>query len=271
MYAGTTIRRGSGKFVGVHQKIDRASRRHIKRYLPDSIQFPAIKEILHFEGVNGPDGVKRKSPATDEPWHFIDPEKPDDRALIDVINDHMYNLSVALKSDNMVRASFEAAWLAHAVVDGLTPAHHYPLGDKIEELWGKAHDERNSIRDKNIIHGDNLRDTLLKNWQYWGTSGVFTVHNVFEMGVATAIATDNYKDIGFNKRHINRLNKIGFESVFLDSVRKINEMHLYQQVAKNGWTNGLAKQVRQELIPEIIRTVILAWYQAVIMAEGQNR
>jgi hypothetical protein len=47
-------------------------------------------------------------------------------------------------------------------------------------------------------------------------------------------------------------------------------MNLYKQVAKNGWTNGLAKTVRQELIPEMIRIVILAWYQAVIMAEGQD-
>ena len=142
MYAGTTIRRGSGKIVGVHQKIDRAACRQIKKYIPSSINFPSIKEILHFEGNNGPDGIKRKSSSSEQPWYFIDPAKSDDRDLIVIINDHIHNLSVALQDDNRVRSAFEAAWLAHAIVDGLTPAHHYPLGDKIAELWGKSHNER---------------------------------------------------------------------------------------------------------------------------------
>jgi hypothetical protein len=45
------------------------------------------------------------------------------------------------------------------------------------------------------------------------------------MGVATAIATDNYKDIGFNKRYINRLEKDGYESIFLDSLYKIDDLN----------------------------------------------
>jgi hypothetical protein len=166
MYAGTTIRRGSGRIVGVHQKVDRAARRQLKRYISKTTDFPLISDILYFEGDKGPDGIKRKSPSVDEPWHFIDPTKPDDRDLLDDINNHMHNLSRALKKNNDVRAAFEAAWLAHAIVDGLTPSHHYPMGDKIQELWGKAHNERGSITGKNIIHGESRLDTILKNWEY---------------------------------------------------------------------------------------------------------
>jgi hypothetical protein len=271
MYAGTTIRRGSGKIVGVHQKIDRAARRHIKRYIPELIHFPAIQDILRFEGINGPDGIKRKSPATDEPWHFINPEKPEEGGLIDAINDHMFNLSSALKDNNNVRASFEAAWLAHAVVDGLTPSHHYPLAEKIEELWGKAHDERSSIREKNVIHGANLRDTLSKNWEYWGLNGVFTSHGMFEIGVASAIATENFKELRFNKSYITKLEKVGFKVVYLKSMQKINDLHMFEHLTKSDWTGILAKQTREILIPEMIRMVILAWYQAVIHAKEQMK
>jgi len=270
MYSGTTIRRGSGKIVGVHQKIDRATRRKIKRYLPDSIDFPTAKEILHFEGINGPDGIKRKSPAVDEPWHFINPNDPTDLSLISEINDHIYNLSVALRNNNRVRASFEAAWLAHAVVDGLTPAHHYQLDKKIEELWGKSHNERITLREKNVIHGDSLRDTLQKNWEYWGLNGVFTSHGMFEVGAASAIATENFKDIKFDKRYISKLEKRGFESIYLDSIQKINNLNMFGQLTKSDWTGVLAKQTRQILVPEMIRMVILAWYQAVIMAEEKS-
>ena len=31
-------------------------------------------------------------------------------------------------------AAFEAAWLAHAVTDGFTPAHHEPLEEQLEGL-----------------------------------------------------------------------------------------------------------------------------------------
>ena len=95
-----------------------------------------------------PDGIKRKSPGVDEPWHFIDPSDPSDTALVEMIMDHYANLVQALKKRNNVRAAFEAAWMAHAITDGLTPAHHYPLGEKIEELWGRPQNERASIAEK---------------------------------------------------------------------------------------------------------------------------
>jgi len=264
MYAGTTIRRGSGKIVGVHQKIDRAARRHLKKFMPRSVDFPGIRDILHFEGVNGPDGIKRKSPAIDEPWHFIDPDKPDGGELVKTIDDHLFNLAEALKNKNEVRAAFEAAWLAHAVVDGLTPAHHYPLAEKIEELWGKAANERTSIREKNIIHGDNFRDTLSKNWEYWGTNGVFTTHNLFEIGVASAISTDNFKDIDFTRRDISKLKEFGFEKLFLEAVHEVDDLKMFDRLAERGWTRSLARKAKKVLVPIIIKMVILAWYQAAI-------
>ena len=109
MYAGTTIRDGSGRFIGVHQKIDRVARRHLTPMLPDWCEFPDIKDILHFEGKNGPDGVKRKSPAVDEPWHFINPDDPNDTALLEMIDQHIDNLAKALQKNNSERAAFETA------------------------------------------------------------------------------------------------------------------------------------------------------------------
>lgn len=270
MYAGTTIRRGSGRIVGVHQRIDRAARRHIKKYVSDSVNFPTIKSILYFEGNNGPDGLKKKSPSNDTAWYFINPSDPTDSALINIINNHIYNLTKALKSKDDVRAAFEAAWLAHAVVDGLTPAHHYPLGDKIEELFGKPYHERHTIKEKNIIHGENFRDTLSKNWEYWGAGGVFTTHGKFEIGVASAISTNNYRDPILNKDDINNLKNNGFEHIFLESLSKINALGMYEDLSRRGWTQNLAKQTQNVLIPEIIRVVSLAWYQAIINIDGLN-
>jgi len=267
MYAGTTFRRDSGRIVGVHQKIDRASRRLLKKLIGKDAAFPSISQILHFEGINGPDGIKRKSPSKDEPWHYIDPTKDDDRALIGLINDHMVNLVVALRTKNDERAAFEAAWLAHAIVDGLTPAHHYPLNDKIEELWGKPHTERLTIKDKNIIKGTNRRDTISKNWQYWGAGGVFTAHLGFELGVASTIAPHRFSDSGPSQLDIRTLDKIGFEAFFIKSVHKIYNLGMYDEFGSKGWTRKLANQTRNVLIPEIIKVVCLAWYNALSVAK----
>ena len=163
MYSGSTIRNKSGSILGAHQKIDRVARKRLAELLPASRKFPSITQILHFEGMNGPDGVKRKSPSKDEPWHYIDPTNHSDTALLDLIDDHIVNLSNALASTNTERAAFEAAWLAHAIVDGLTPAHHFPLSEKIHELWGHPKEDRTSIKSKNIIPGDTKREQVSKN------------------------------------------------------------------------------------------------------------
>ena len=107
MYSGTTIRNKSGHFIGVHQKIDRVARRHLRAMPGVGAGFPGIREILHFEGDNGPDGIKRKSPSQDEPWHYIDPSRSDDRALIKMILDHHHNLVEALRSHNQARAALK--------------------------------------------------------------------------------------------------------------------------------------------------------------------
>ena len=261
MYSGTTFRRHSGWMLGVHQRIDRVARRHLTKLLPATAQFPSNKLILHFEGNNGPDGIKRKSPSVDEPWHFINPRDPSDRQLIRIINDHYNNLVMALQQRNEERSAFEAAWLSHAIVDGLTPAHHYPLSDKIMELWGKPHHERSSVKDKNIIKGTTRRDTISKNWQYWGGGGIFSRHLFFESGVAMSIAGYRFNNIGINKHEVTTTYDI--EKLFLDSLRTIDQLGMYDEFGKTGWTQHLANETRKVLLPVIIKTVCLAWYSAV--------
>ena len=263
MYAGTTFRKRSGSFVGVHQKIDRIARRQLASFIEKKETFPSIKSILYFEGNNGPDGLKRKSPFVDEPWHHINPSDPGDREIIMLIRDHIYNLSQALTDKNSVRASFEAAWLAHAVTDGLTPAHHYQLEEKIEELWGESTKKRTIFKDKSLIKGENARDTVSKNWEYWGAGGVMTQHISFEMGVATAISSEHYKNGVVSYEDVILLNKHGFEKLYLESVNKIYALKIYDEFRETGWTTQMANTIRTDLIPEIIRMVTLAWLQSV--------
>src|SRR5687768_4414525 len=149
MYSGTTLTPLSGRLMGAHQKLDRLAHASLRSLLKEPNVFPSIRRVLHFEGVNGPDAIKRKSPAKDEPWHYYSPFDDTDNKLIDLLDIHYDQLVKALKGKDEVRAAFEAAWLAHAIVDGLTPAHHYPYEEVLTELRGGAGIEtRTTVKEK---------------------------------------------------------------------------------------------------------------------------
>lgn len=251
----------SGNVVGTHQKIDRIARRHLDELLDLPANFPSAKEILHFEGSRGPDGIKLKSPGRDEPWHFIDPADPAKGPLLQNIQDHHDNLVVALRAQDTVRAAFEASWLAHAVTDGLTPAHQDDYADQLAEM-GNNHAERTSVKQKILIGGATKRAAIRNNWDYWGTKGIMTTHTLFEAGVATATKPFKFKTGLPSKHDLEELESDGFEALYLRLVTEIASLHMYDEFKKTGWTNHLARETNGELLPRIIVAVTLAWYSA---------
>lgn len=263
MYSGTTLRNASGRLIGTHQKIDRVARRALEQLAPDS-SFPLIRQILHFEGKNGPDGIKRKSPARDEPWHYYNPDDPTDDVLTQMISLHSKNLSEALKTDSKEKAAFEAAWLAHAIVDGLTPAHHYPLEDKLVEMRGEGIETRTSYKDKLIIRGpgDSRMKILAKNWEFWGAKGVMTSHLLFEMGLATLVAPLPLRAGHPSVDDIQQFKQLGLVEFFKQTAQQIHALNMYHRFIEKGWTGRLAREGREVLIPLIIRVVTMAWLEA---------
>jgi hypothetical protein len=262
MWSGTTFNKKSGKYFGVHQRIDRLARHYITSHLNGGY-FPTLTHILHFEGKNGPDGIKRKLPSTDELWHFIDPGNPNDQALLGLIHNHHINLVVALKNKDEQRAAFEAAWLAHAVVDGLTPAHHYPLEDKLAELrGGQSLKTRTTLTKKIVLPGKTPRQRLHNNWEYWGARGVMTSHYLFEWGVAGALTPTRNLKIMVGQADLEQLKNTNFETIFRSRLLDIHKLNMYEAFCRDGWTSALARQTRRELIPAITNTVILAWLNA---------
>ncbi|MCL2280265.1 hypothetical protein FWC31_00015 [Candidatus Saccharibacteria bacterium] len=273
MYSGTTIRKGSGKIVGTHQKIDRVARRKLQPFIPPSVHFPTSREILKFEGLNGPDGIKKKSPARDEPWHYIDPTNPDDRQILDLISGHENNLIQALRENNRERSAFEAAWLAHAIVDGLTPAHQYPYKEKRDALLGEQADIEATVMKKFLLSGDNWREKLKNNYEFFKPDGkgVVSAHFYFEFGVSMATATLQFKDVRLTFRDRTKIQRAGgIVPLYMDVVWRIYDLHIYDKFLESSWTNRLARTVKNDLIPTIIHTVLLSWYYCAWRASEAN-
>jgi hypothetical protein len=270
MYSGTTLTPLSGRIIGAHQKLDRAARSQLGRLLTAKQNFPTSRQILHFEGRKGPDAIKRKSPAKDEPWHYYSPFDDSDSELIDLIQDHYKQLVKELAAKNTERSAFEAAWLAHAIVDGLTPAHHYPYEEKLSEIRGEGKETRTTIREKVIPKGETKRDTIKKSWKVYGPRGLMTTHGFFEFGIATIIAPLSINNAEPTQTEIETALAIGAAELFQRSAREIAILDMYERYRKTGWTTKLSWEVRNKLAPTIVKTVALIWYSALIDAKIES-
>lgn len=267
MYAGSTLvaLKYFDAWFGAHQKIDRISRKHLNLLFPETpFFFPSSRDIMKFEGLDGPDGIKRKTPAKDEPWHFFDPSNPDDIQILQTIQDHHRNLVDALRSRNKARAAFEAAWLAHAIVDGLTPAHHYPYEEELVKLRGGAGlDTRTSAKEKIVIPGDTIPKQISNNWKMWGDKGLLATHITFEWGIAAIIAPLRLSRAIPDTSDLEEMSELGFSKLYRQRGQEIMDLHMYDAFYKSNWNLKLVKQVRKQLAPTIINTVTLAWYAAI--------
>lgn len=266
MYSGTTLTPLSGRILGAHQKLDRVARTQLDKVIGTSAAFPKARRILHFEGRKGPDAIKRKSPAQDEPWHYYSPFDDDDSDLINLINGHYKQLVKELKSGNEERAAFEAAWLAHAITDGCTPAHHYPYEATIEELWGGSKEDRTTIRAKWFPPADTVRERLEKSWKVWGPKGLISAHGLFEIGIATMIAPLTMSEALPTERELKLIQQIGVGEWFKRTAREIAVLDMYGRYQKKGWTTKLTYQVRHKLAPLIVQAITLSWYNAMVDA-----
>jgi hypothetical protein len=267
MYSGTTLTKYSGKVLGAHQKFDKVSRKQLAKLMNKKHFFPVGKDILHFEGKNGPDAIKRKSPAQDEPWHYYSPFDEQDSQLIDLIKSHYKQLVIELRGKNKEKSAFEAAWLAHALVDGLTPAHHYPYEKKLSELSGGQPKElRKSIKQKLIVPGINRREKIKNNWKMWGPKGLFTTHGMFEMGIALIIAPLSLNSGLPSKEEIAEGKEIGLIEYFKRTAKEVAALQMYERYYESAWTPQLAREVRHHLAPSIVKTVTLGWYLALLEA-----
>jgi hypothetical protein len=267
VYSGTTLTPASGRIMGAHQKFDRVARRHLRHMLAEGQHFPSNKMILKFEGKNGPDGIKRKSPAQNEPWHYVNPFDEADTQLIKLIEDHHKALITALKEHNDTKAAFEAAWLAHAIVDGLTPAHHFPYEEELTKLrGGEGLETRTTIMDKVVMPGSTKRDMAKNNWKMWGPKGLLSTHGMFEWGVAAIIKPVSFQKCVATEAERSKILKIGTSAYFREVAKEVAALHMYETYYKTGWTPRLAKQVRTQLAPMIVQMIALSWYSAAMKA-----
>lgn len=251
MYSGFVTKNRSSRHLGVHQRFDTSAYKMIRPQLKTAA-FPGVKRILHFEGINGPDGVKVKSPGVQDPSHMYDPIG-DKGILPELLTKHYNGLVDRLKAGDRVRAGYEAAWLAHFVVDGLTPAHHYPYDAKKAEILGN----------------DSEYGVLLKSWHWFGAKGVMSTHMNFEMGIASMLVSTRLK-LELDQKLWRDAQELGYLDFFKREAREVANLGLYDQFYKKGWTQSLARTIKKDIAPHSVQVTAIIWLMADHEAASQE-
>ena len=261
MYSGFVSPHRVVNRLGIHQRFDMAAYRMIERYLPVGA-FPALEDILHFEGYYGPDGLKVKSPGVNEPSHLYDPST-DIGQVPDHIQSHYEQMVERIKAGDQVRAAFEASWMAHYICDGLTPAHHWPLEAKLAEAAAL-------VADEDVQSGDSskLAAIVKKHWTVWGAKGHMSTHFNFEMGVAFALLLSPIR-AAYSDYELARARQLGPVEYFKAEARDVAGLELYQQFYRDGWTAKIAAGVKNRVAPQAARAIGIIWLLALLEA-GQE-
>jgi hypothetical protein len=168
-----------------------------------------------------------------------------------------------------VRGAFEAAWLAHAIVDGLTPAHHFPYEEALSELRsGQGIETRTTLKEKLLMHGETRTEKVVNNWKMWGPGGLMSTHGFFELGVAAVLVTISpfSRKICIDTTVLHELYNDGVLEFFRRKAKEIAARDMYDEYSRVGWTPKLALEARNHLVPTIIQTVALVWYAAMVDA-----
>ncbi|MDL2342072.1 MAG: hypothetical protein QFB87_03275 [Patescibacteria group bacterium] len=258
-------------FFHAHQKLDRIAYGHLQTLLPESGFFPKLSTVLHFEGPNGPDAPKLKNHEhIEQPWHFIDPMDVTDTLLHDLIDGHYEQLVLALRARDEIRAGFEAAWLAHALVDGLTPAHHYPYEKELAELRGEERHTRKGLVGRAYVKGDTVRESVLRSFKLIGPKGLLTTHALFEAGAYAVMAPLRLKRALPSPKDIELVSTHGIVGLFRQLAEEVSDLKLYERYSVGGWTQRLSRDIRQELAPRMVRAILLAWFTAAREAEAAD-
>lgn len=265
MYSGFVSHKKAINAIGIHQRFDVAAFKAIAQYLQAG-KFPDLKEVLKFEGLGGPDGLKVKSPGENEPSHLYDPATDTGEVPTHIAN-HYDGLVQALQREDMIRAAFEAGWLAHYITDGLTPAHHFPLDEKLEEmnidsadLWAKSPQQR-LARAKELP----LRQNLRRNWAIWGAKGLLTTHINFEIGVASALLIFPIRT-SLDHDKLAKARREGPVEFFKSEARDIAKLDLYDRFYEKGWTPEIAQAIRKQLAPQTAQAIAIIWLLAYLEA-----
>jgi hypothetical protein len=102
----------------------------------------------------------------------------------------------------------------------------------------------------------------------WGPKGLIITHAGFELGVATLIAPLGLRQARFSFDDVASFQQYGLTKWYRDHAKDVAKLGLYDKFYDSGWTTELARIIRRQLAPMLVKAVSVTWYAAI---EEANR
>lgn len=100
---------------------------------------------------------------------------------------------------------------------------------------------------------------------------MLATHIAFEAGVALLILPMRYRTLDLSPHLPVITGRKPYLLFFKSQAKKIADDHYYEQFYRHGWLPKLGKQVRRDLIPDIVLTVAFIWHSALAEARRSKR
>jgi hypothetical protein len=117
-----------------------------------------------------------------------------------------------------------------------------------------------------LVHGDTARESIKASLKLIGPKGLLMTHTSFEAGASSIILSLNLAKTLPDSQELALLRQSSFIDIFESYARQIEHLNMYKRFYKNGWTQALARDIRLEAAPRMVRIVTLAWYSAILEA-----
>ncbi|MBP6005741.1 hypothetical protein KA531_02470 [Candidatus Saccharibacteria bacterium] len=245
------ITKGKINSTGIHQKMDKIAYQVMTKYANQELGagqyfFPELRDVIYFEGYNGPDGLKVKKGSKKYDKHHLWEPKTGQGYLMEWIEHHYHSLVATLNNQDTIDSGFEASWLAHYLGDIVTPAHHYSKDLLYTE--GKLANQKFGVKLKE---------------QYRVTKN-FTDHIIFESGIASSLVMKRFNHIEFSQEILKSLENIGVTATINNLALSIQDQGLYEQYLKKGWSPKLYQLIREQVVDQGIQLISAIWYFALL-------
>ena len=103
------------------------------------------------------------------------------------------------------------------------------------------------------------------NWHDPYSKNIISKHFLFEIRLALAGRKKFFGPVKLKPRLIESIIKDeeNLISYIKDKMKRVDELHLYDEYMKNGWSKKIKKKMNRELIPEMASVVATVWYAAI--------
>ena len=213
--------------------------------------FPAWRNLAFYEGLAGPDGAVMRGKLKISSMYYNPTTQRGD--VLKSVVFYFHKLKQARENcqgytyrNKKYDESFTkiATWLGHFVVDALTPPHHYGQYQKSRI---------------NLVFWNFKSD-----WHDPYARGILSKHTMFEYWIGFAGRKKFFGPVKLKEPLVKLFNQDDKHLVdyLVNKMGRIDELGIYQEYLKSGWSKNIQKKVNQKLIPEMASVVATIWYAA---------